>query len=289
MQWYLGISAFFIFIAGSLMSWGHTASFFADNGFGKGYDPYYGVVVVECLFLMGAGAEIYLRKVGRKSTWAIKLALWGGGAVVFWANLRYGWDYGWEGVVAGSIIVAAILIAETVLADIVLEIQRDQEAKVDTVTEDVPESGTPVPDAAQVVPDSAPTVPTVPDVPEPVQDDAPTAQESVPDDEPDVPEGAQDTQESARNVPHEPDDTVPDEPDDVPVEQEPAPLNRDGVPETVPPVPAMPDTPAARLYMYHRENGKLPGRVRMNRMTGIPERNVRRALTALSKLNAESA
>lgn len=258
------------------MSWGHTASFFADNGFGKGYDPYYGVVVVECLFLMGAGAEIYLRKVGRKSTWAIKLALWGGGAVVFWANLRYGWDYGWEGVVAGSIIVAAILIAETVLADIVLEIQRDQEAKVDTVTEDVPESGTPVPDAAQVVPDAAPTVPTVQ---EPVQDD-------IERDGTDVPEGAQDTQES---VPHEPGDTVPDEPDDVPVEQEPAPLNRDGVPETVPPVPAMPDTPAARLYMYHRENGKLPGRVRMNRMTGIPERNVRRALTALSKLNAESA
>lgn len=264
------------------MSWGHTASFFSDNGFGKGYDPYYGVVVVEALFLMGAGAEIYLRKVGRKSTWAIKLALWGGGAVVFWANLRYGWDYGWEGVIAGSIIVTAILIAETVLADIVLAIQRERAAEADTVTEDVPENGTPVPDAAQVVPDSAPTVPTVPDVPEPVQDDAPIAQESVPDDEPDVPEGAQDTQESV------PDD-IPHEPDDVPVEQEPVPLAQGGVPETVPPVPAVPDTPAARLYMYHRENGKLPGRVITTRITEIPERSVRRALSAMNKLKTKSA
>lgn len=127
MWWYLGILALAIFVSGSLMSWGHTATFFAENGFGKGYDPYLGVGLVEALFLMGAGAEIYMRKTGQKSTWSIKLALWIGGAVVFWANLRYGLAYGWEGVVAGSIIIVAILIAENVLADIVLAIQRDRE------------------------------------------------------------------------------------------------------------------------------------------------------------------
>lgn len=111
------------------MSWGHTASFFSDNGFGGGYDPYYGVFLVECLFLMGAGAEIYLRKVGQRSTWAIKAALGVGAITVFWANLRHGLAHGWEGMAAGSIIIVAIVIAENVIADTLLSIQQRNQAE----------------------------------------------------------------------------------------------------------------------------------------------------------------
>lgn len=129
MQWYLGILAVVIFLAASAMSWGHSMRFFADNGFGGGYDPLFGVVLLECLFLMGAGAEIYNRKNGRKSTLSIKLALWGGGGVVLWANLRYGWDHGVEGVTAGLVVVAALLVAESILADIFLAIQDHPEIR----------------------------------------------------------------------------------------------------------------------------------------------------------------
>lgn len=148
MRWYLGILGLIIFGAGSFMSWGHTATFFADNGFGKGYDPISGVFVVECLFLMGAGAEIYMRKTGKKSTLSIKSALIVGALTVFWANFRYGLEYGWEGMAAGTIIIVAIVIAENVLADIVLAIQKERAASDQ-------ESGTPVP----VEPDGVPFEP----------------------------------------------------------------------------------------------------------------------------------
>lgn len=142
MRWYLGILAVVIFLAASAMSWGHSMRFFADNGFGGGYDPLFGVVLLECLFLMGAGAEIYNRKNGRKSTLAIKLALWGGGGVVLWANLRYGWDHGIEGVTAGLVVVAALLVAESILADIFLSVRKAAE-EADRIREPEPVGDSP--------------------------------------------------------------------------------------------------------------------------------------------------
>lgn len=142
MKWYLGILAVVIFLAASAMSWGHSMRFFADNGFGGGYDPLFGVVLLECLFLMGAGAEIYNRKNGRKSTLSIKLALWGGGGVVLWANLRYGWDHGIEGVTAGLVVVAALLVAESILADIFLSVRKAAE-EADRIREPEPVEDSP--------------------------------------------------------------------------------------------------------------------------------------------------
>ncbi|PTM51508.1 hypothetical protein [Desmospora activa] len=265
MRWYLGILGILIFGAGSLMSWGHTAEFFADNGFGKGYDPIFGVVLVECLFLMGAGAEIYMRKTGQRSTWSIKFALWVGGATVFWANLRYGWDYGWEGMVAGTIIIVAIVIAENVLADIVLAIQQGR-----TAQDAVPESGTPVPVAA-------------PEVDETV----PVTMDGVPDN----------GRESGTTVPDN-GESVPVTSDAVPVKWDSVPDNGQEsgtpVPDAPPNVPAVPvhdgttvpDTPAAQLYMYHRENGKFPGRVRLARICGMDDREARRALGRMNNDDA---
>lgn len=142
MRWYLGILAVVIFLAASAISWGHSMKFFADNGFGGGYDPLFGVVLLECLFLMGAGAELYNQKNGRKSTLSIKLALWGGGGVVLWANLRYGWDHGVEGVTAGLVVVAALLVAESILADIFLSVRKAAE-EADRIREPEPVEDSP--------------------------------------------------------------------------------------------------------------------------------------------------
>lgn len=52
----------------------------------------------------------------------------------------------------------------------------------------------------------------------------------------------------------------------------PVPAERDGVP----------DTPAAQLYMYHREKGKFPGRVVLGRICKMEEREARRALQRIN-------
>lgn len=255
------------------LSYNHTVDLFKYAGYVV-WLSHIGTVMIELTFFLGTSVIILSRSVGMAAGWPARATFIFGAGLVLWSNVSSGimlLDEQWTAVVLGVAVVTCLFLMEAVVSR-ALFMFRDEQAEaseqepggVPDETDGVPvepvggrESGTPVP----VEPDSVPVEPAggrESGTPVPVE----------PDGVPTVP-----VQDRKSGTP------VPVEPDGVP--DETAGGRENGTP--VPDDPGgVPDTPAAQLYMYHREKGKLPGRVRVSRICGMEERHARRALARVN-------
>lgn len=114
------LGAFLVLICNLVVSFNHTLELFRAGGF-KGTLAPIGVIAVETTFILGALNLVVSRLKGVSPGGPAIMGGLLGVALVTWSNVRAGWSYGLEGILLGLATPVSLVISEAILSRAILQ------------------------------------------------------------------------------------------------------------------------------------------------------------------------
>jgi uncharacterized membrane protein YhaH (DUF805 family) len=127
MRAFIILSGAVVFICMLILSYSHTADFFARGGY-HGRFAHIGVIACELLFFMSNTVIIVCRLKNREVPKEIRLSSIISAVVVGYANVSSGFNHGIEGIVIGFLILVVLIVSELVVSAAIMSSNADNNA-----------------------------------------------------------------------------------------------------------------------------------------------------------------
>lgn len=280
------------------LSYNHTVDLFKYAGYIV-WLSHIGTVMIELTFFLGTSVIILSRAVGMAAGWPARATFIFGAALVLWSNVSSGimlLDEQWTAVVLGVAVVTCLFLMEAVVSRALFMFRDDVQAEQAEESESVQTNGQTVQKPDAVVAETTEDRLKIDGKDKTADTPAETVQENVQSVHKDVHDvleidgndsvhvqNVQTDVQSVYETADTPAETVQENVQNVQTDVHDV-LEIDGNDSVdVQDVQNVHETAAARLYNYHKENGKLPGRVRLAKMCDMDVKVARRLLDRMNR------